>query len=65
MATEADRSRRQTIATAISAELERQGHGGAHVDVRALAQAIDVALEPAAPISEGKHPDDLNANNDG
>jgi hypothetical protein len=57
--------RRQAIATAISAELERQALAGkARVDVEALASAIDIALDPAPPASEGKHPDELNATND-
>nr|WP_295891348.1 hypothetical protein [uncultured Devosia sp.] len=57
--------RRQAIATAISAELERQAlAGAARVDVEALASAIEEALDPAPPASEGKHPDELNATND-
>jgi hypothetical protein len=63
MADETDR--RQAIATAISAELERQAMAGAgRVDVEALATAIDEALDPVAPASEGKRPDELNATND-
>lgn len=58
--------RRQAIATAIAAELERQARDGApRVDVDALAEAIDLALDPAAPASEGTRPEDLNATNDG
>lgn len=57
--------RRQAIATAITAELERQARQGApRVDVEALAAAIDEALDPSPPASEGKHPDELNATND-
>lgn len=57
--------RRQAIATAITAELERQAHDGEwRVDVAALAEAIDIALDPPAPASEGRHPDELNATND-
>lgn len=57
--------RRQAIVTAISAELERQASAGAvRVDVEALASAIDEALDPAPPASEGRHPDELNATND-
>lgn len=63
MADETDR--RQAIATAISAELERQALAGeARVDIDALAGAIDEALDPAPPAGEGKHPDELNATND-
>jgi hypothetical protein len=57
--------RRQAIATAISAELERQALDGAsRVDIEALAEAVDVALDPVLPVSEGKRPQDLNATND-
>jgi hypothetical protein len=57
--------RRQAIATAISAELERQAlAGAARVDVEALAGAIEEALDPGPPANEGRHPDELNATND-
>jgi hypothetical protein len=57
--------RRDTIAAAITAELVRQDQDGApDVDIDALADAIDAALEPPAPAHEGKHPDELNATND-
>jgi hypothetical protein len=57
--------RRQAIATAIGAELERQAHDGAsRVDIEALAEAVDLALDPVPPVSEGKRPQDLNATND-
>lgn len=57
--------RRQTIATAIAAELERQATAGtANVDVDALTHAVELALDPAPPSSEGKHPGELNATND-
>ena len=63
MAEQSDR--RQAIATAIAAELERQAQAGApRVDIEALASAIEAALDPAPPASEGKHPDELNATND-
>ena len=58
--------RRQAIATAITAELERQAKDGeARVNVDALAEAIEIALDPVAPVGEGKRPEDLNATNDG
>jgi len=58
--------RRQAITSAIAAELERQARDGApRVDVEALAEAVDRALEPEPPVSEGKRPEDLNADNDG
>jgi len=59
-------NRRQAIVTAITAELERQAKDGApRVDIEALAEAVDVALEPVPPVSEGTRPEDLNATNDG
>jgi hypothetical protein len=57
--------RRQAIATAIAAELDRQAREGAtRVDIEALAEAIDIALDPVPPVSEGKRPQELNATND-
>lgn len=57
--------RRQAIATALAAELERQAQAGAsRIDVEALAEAVEVALDPAVPQSEGKRPSELNATND-
>lgn len=61
-----DGTRRQAIITAITAELERQASDGEpRVNVEALAEAIDSALDPVAPASEGTRPEDLNATNDG
>lgn len=58
-------NRRQAIATAITAELERQAKDGEpRVNVEALAQAVDIALDPLPPASEGKRPGELNATND-
>ena len=63
MADETDR--RQAIATALSAELERQAMAGAaRIDVEALAAAVEEALDPAPPASEGRRPSELNATND-
>ncbi|MBJ3785948.1 hypothetical protein [Devosia sediminis] len=57
--------RRQAIVTALTAELERQAQSGAsRIDVEALATAVDGALDPAPPASEGKRPSELNATND-
>ncbi|UJW84693.1 hypothetical protein [Devosia sp. SL43] len=57
--------RRDTIAAAITAELARQAQSSpTDVDIDALADAIDTALEPPVPAHEGKHPDELNATND-
>lgn len=65
MANEGESNRRQAIVTAIAAELERQAQKGeARVNVDALAEAIDVALEPMPPTAEGRHPYELNATND-
>lgn len=58
-------ARRQIIATAIAAELERQGIGSAErIDIDALAGAVEQALGTSAPEDEGKRPDELNATND-
>lgn len=57
--------RRQAIATALAAEIERQAQTGAsRIDVDALAEAVDMALDPVPPASEGKRPAELNATND-
>ncbi len=57
--------RRQAIATALAAELERQAQSGAsRIDVDALAQAVEAALDPSAPVDEGRRPSELNATND-
>lgn len=57
--------RHQAIVTALTAELERQAQSGAsRIDVEALAAAVDEALDPAPPASEGRHPSELNATND-
>ena len=57
--------RRQIIAMAVSAELERQARDGAtRIDIEALAEAVDVALDMPAAAGEGRRPQDLNATND-
>lgn len=57
--------RLRAITAAIAAELHRQGGDSpARVDVRALAQAVDEALEAHLPLTEGRRPEDLNATND-
>ena len=51
---------------ALAAEMERQAQAGAsRIDVEALAEAVNKALDPVPPVSEGKRPDELNATNDG
>ncbi len=56
---------RQAIATAITAELQRQADAGAaRIDVDALAEAVEQALNPSPPMAEGRRPEDLNATND-
>jgi len=57
--------RRQIIAMAVGAELERQARDGAtRIDIEALAEAVDVALDMPAAAGEGRRPQDLNATND-
>ena len=57
--------RHQAITTALAAEIERQAQSGAsRIDVEALASAVELALDPAPPASEGKRPSELNATND-
>jgi len=57
--------RRQAIATALAAELERQARSGAsRIDVDALAKAVEQALDPVPPAAEGRRPSELNATND-
>ena len=55
---------RQAIATAIAAELQRQGENAGRIDVDALTDAVERALEPSPPITEGKRPNELNSTND-
>lgn len=58
-------ARRDTIAAAIATELDRQAGGGAaRVDIDALAEAVDKALDVPVSSDEGKRPDQLNATND-
>lgn len=65
MAIDDDDNRRQAIVTAITAELERQAKDGEpRVNVEALAEAVEIALQPVPPLSEGRPPDQLNATND-
>lgn len=62
MVSETTSTRRETIARVIAAELERQG--AAQVDVDALADAVEAAITGDGDVSEGRHPDELNATND-
>ncbi|WP_375450288.1 hypothetical protein [uncultured Devosia sp.] len=48
--------------TALAAELERQGIAG--FDVNALADAVENVIAGQGKVSEGRHPDELNATND-
>ncbi|WDR07013.1 hypothetical protein PSQ90_06125 [Devosia rhodophyticola] len=56
------------IAAIINQELSRQGHPIGGLDVAQLARAIVSAmpskLGSIGPVSEGKHPTELNATND-
>jgi hypothetical protein len=57
---------RVAVATALSAELQRQAEAGAQrVDVEALADAVLRVLDPHPPMAEGQRPEDLNSSNDG
>ena len=59
------RSQRDAIATAITAELQRQADAGAQrIDVDALADAVVTTLSPPAPLAEGRRPEELNSTND-
>ncbi|SFV38380.1 hypothetical protein SAMN05216456_3387 [Devosia crocina] len=59
-------TQRTAIATAITAELQRQADLGAQrIDVEALAEAVMNALDPVPPMSEGRRPEELNSSNDG
>lgn len=58
-------SRRDSIVAAIAAELERQSqNSAARIDIEALADTIEAAIVGHGEISEGRHPDELNATND-
>lgn len=58
--------RRAAIGSAIAAELERQARDGAmRINVDALADAVETAIAGQGDVGEGKHPDELNATNDG
>jgi hypothetical protein len=57
---------RTAIATALTAELQRQAETGAQrVDVDALAEAVLLRLDPLPPLAEGRRPEELNSSNDG
>jgi hypothetical protein len=57
--------RRQLILAALTEEFDRQAQTGAsRIDVDALADAVDQALEPPSQVGEGKRPSELNATND-
>lgn len=59
-------TQRTAIATAITAELQRQAEDGAQrIDVEALADAVMQSIDPAPPVSEGQRPEELNSSNDG
>jgi hypothetical protein len=59
-------TQRTAVATAITAELQRQAEDGAQrIDVDALAEAVLQALDPVPPVSEGRRPEELNSSNDG
>jgi len=55
--------RRQAIVTALASELARQGRDEG-IDLDALADAVDLALDPPPPMAEGRRPNELNSTND-
>jgi hypothetical protein len=64
--------RKQTILEALGREIARQAEDDdrAELDLVALAVAVDAALGgdgvmPGEDVDDGKHPDELNAANDG
>ena len=54
--------RREAIAVALAAELDRQG--AASLDVEALVDAVEQGLGAAQSADEGKRPNELNSTND-
>ncbi|QQR38770.1 hypothetical protein [Devosia rhizoryzae] len=57
--------RHDAIATALTAEIDRQAQAGAsRIDVDALAQAVEDVIAPSPPLAEGKRPSELNSTND-
>lgn len=61
--------RKQTILDVLRLEFARQGQSSEHLDIVAMAVAIDQALGgdgvmPGEPVDDGKTPDELNAAND-
>ena len=59
-------TQRTAIATAITAELQRQAEAGAQrIDVEAVADAVMQVVEPTPPMAEGRRPEELNSSNDG
>ena len=62
----ASHTHRTAIATAITAELQRQAEAGAQrIDVEALADAVLRVLDPQPPMAEGQRPEELNSSTDG
>lgn len=57
-------SRQRAIATALAGELQRQQIDAFGVDLDALANAVELAIDPPPPVAEGKRPGDLNSAND-
>jgi hypothetical protein len=54
--------RRDAIAAAIAAELQRQGVSS--LDIESLVAVVEAAISGQGDVSEGRHPDELNATND-
>lgn len=57
---------RLAVVAAISAEIQRQAVAGEQrIDIEKLADAVLNALDPQAPVAEGRRPEELNSSNDG
>lgn len=57
---------RLAVVAAISAEIQRQAIAGEQrIDIEKLADAVLHALDPQAPVAEGRRPEELNSSNDG
>jgi len=56
--------RKQRIAIALAAEINRQGVVAPRLDIISLAAAVDAALDASSSFDEGRTPEELNASND-
>lgn len=56
--------RKQRIAIALAAEINRQSVVAPRLDIISLAAAVDAALDASSSFDEGRTPEELNASND-